>query len=64
MNNYSEINIDKDSAFLNSKYELAECIGSGNYGCVYKALCKETNQSVAIKKLFKPFDNLTLIKRK
>lgn len=30
-------------------YDILEVAGSGSYGKVYKALCKRTNQVVAIK---------------
>lgn len=39
--------------YLSANYEIKEEIGEGSYGCVVKAINKETKQSVAIKRIEK-----------
>lgn len=40
---------------LPKRYEIIKAVGKGSYGIVCKAIDKETNQEVAIKKMLNPF---------
>jgi len=41
----------EDSSEVDRRYEMTEKIGEGTYGTVYKAMCRQTGQAVAIKKI-------------
>ena len=41
------------------KYELAQKLGKGAYGIVWKATDKKTRETVALKKIFDAFQNAT-----
>ena len=41
------------------KYEVAQKLGKGAYGIVWKAIDKKTNDKVALKKIFDAFQNAT-----
>jgi cyclin-dependent kinase-like len=45
-----------------NKYEIKGIVGEGAYGIVYKAICKETGEAVAIKK-FKESDDDEIVKK-
>jgi serine/threonine protein kinase len=34
---------------IHKRYKVVEVIGKGSYGCVSKAICRETGKSVALK---------------
>lgn len=40
------------------RYRLAEKVGSGSYGHVWKATCQATKQTIALKKIFDAFRNV------
>eukprot|EP00039_Didymoeca_costata_P023267 m.6518 g.6518 ORF g.6518 m.6518 type:complete len:569 (-) comp3545_c0_seq1:73-1779(-) len=44
---------------ISSKYEIQERLGKGAYGIVWKAQDKQTEEVVAIKKIFDAFRNIT-----
>ena len=48
----SKKKIDSVWKEISEKYKIIEKIGSGAFGNVYKAKCKETGQKVAIKHIF------------
>lgn len=41
------------------KYEVAQKLGKGAYGIVWKAIDKKSRQTVALKKIFDAFQNAT-----
>ena len=41
------------------KYEVAQKLGKGAYGVVWKAFDKKTKDTVALKKIFDAFQNAT-----
>ena len=41
------------------KYEIIQKLGKGAYGIVWKAYCKKTKQTIALKKVFDAFHNAT-----
>ena len=41
------------------KYEIAQKLGKGAYGIVWKATDKKTKETVALKKIFDAFQNAT-----
>lgn len=45
--------IEDKFKYLSAKYQIKEDLGEGSYGCVVKAINKETKQSVAIKRIEK-----------
>mmetsp|Transcript_39558 Transcript_39558/g.89212 ORF Transcript_39558/g.89212 Transcript_39558/m.89212 type:complete len:180 (+) Transcript_39558:61-600(+) len=49
--------LDEDELEVASRYEVLEKIGEGTYGTVYKALCRQTGERVAIKKIRIPFED-------
>lgn len=42
---------EEDDFEISNRYRMLEKIGEGTYGTVYKAICKQTNELVAIKKI-------------
>ena len=41
------------------KYEILQKLGKGAYGVVWKAIDKETKQTIALKKVFEAFQHDT-----
>ena len=41
------------------KFEILQKLGKGAYGVVWKAIDKQTKQTVALKKVFDAFQNAT-----
>ena len=41
------------------KYEIAQKLGKGAYGIVWKAVDKKTKDTIALKKIFDAFQNAT-----
>lgn len=58
ISNMEEQEEEKVEDHVLRKYRLLEKVGSGSYGHVWKAQCRATRNTVALKKIFDAFRNV------